>query len=1386
MKFNQFNKIRKKVTVFMLLLSLSGIISQPLSALAETKISNQSESSQVEKSNSQKENKDITNPSVQEDKQKEDKIASKGIEGKTEQSIPMVTESSITDDTGASKEKTTSDSSTEQSDQVNRQSLTLVPAKTEDQLNQEVKKIFADNGYELLDDGSIRSMTGTSYRSDLFEVLQKVEIIKAQNQAQARATLGSAFFVIPKGSGVVYVDSNYGDAAFHWSQSNGNVETGYYAKKDGNGNMLWCVEPGAPLSWGSNTGFTTSEVSDAKYVKASLIVYWGWEKQKSVVNAFYTEKLVQEITTGVKPTSISDLSGQGRISLAGYESFKKEVMKKVNAFYTKPSFDGKTYTIKLGETLTLTDSNNSLSYYKVLNNNANVSISQSGNTLKVTPTSSSNINGFVRFKYEIDPSFKRAKILYQAPWLQNVIFAGIGDPAYSDINIKVLKNGNVKIKKVDADTGKAISGAKFKLSYGGKQVEVVTNANGEADLKDVPHGTKVTIQEIQAANSYVLNKTPQTVTIEANKTVTATFKNKKQVGRLDLIKEDKETGNKAQGSAKLEGAVYGLFETNGQKVKEVSLKKSGDKVTGSFENMQILHDYYVQEIKAPEGYTLDPTKYPVNIAYAGQDKEVAVQSMTLKDQVIKGGIEIVKIGNKPLVNKIMDKVTGKSDNVKPKLEGAEFTITSKTTGKPVKVITTDKDGKASTGKTLPYDSYVMEETKTPEGYLSIDPIEFTISEEDQKFFWVLEDKIIEARLHLVKVDAETGKNIPLRDTTFKIWDRWANAGKGDYVSMRVPNSLEVSDEFKTNDKGELVTSDSLPFGKDRYEIRELRSPEGYLLATEPVVFSVNEADAGGVITILFKNMPQKGQVKIHKTGEKGISTVEKEGKYGKYVDIHYDQMDLAGVKFKVRAAEDITTPDGTVRLAKDEYVQKDGKDLELVTNDLGETLSDPNLYIGKYEAIETEAPSGYVMQEKPIPFEIKYKGQLVELYSADVEVENPLQKINVYGYKKQEVVTGWEDGKPMIELENAKNGQVFGLYVGEEGLQIGYDILPEGNALAYAKVEDGKISFEGLTLPNVPSNYYLQEVNAGKDHVLDETKYTFQYVPSSNEKEHNIHVFADGYAENKEILTKMSRKEIENKLAYTDVELIKTDNLGNKPLEGVEFQLIRVDGKKETVIDTYKTDKDGKIAVKKLPTGSYKFKEIKPLNWYYPNTDDLSFEVTPETNGQLITLKAVNKRQPMKITTLLATVDGKKEADPTVDNTLRDKVEIKGAEVGHTYYIETPYVDPATKKVITTVESTYTAKSENETIHVDIPIAKNTMKDGQKGVATHYIYYDKEKTKEVGKEDDLKNKDQTVTFKTPKFLPKTNELSNVLISMIGLVLFVCASVVVFVRRKSHK
>ncbi|MGS6445965.1 SpaA isopeptide-forming pilin-related protein [Enterococcus hirae] len=1178
MKFGGFNKVKKKMVSFLLLLSLSGVVNQPLSIFAETEILNQVQSGEVVKEPRKK---------VQ-----ETSSSNQEVNQSTEEQKDDVTE-------------------TNQNTETNK---TVAEENVQNELpkviTKEVPKGMEQYFFGLKD---IQSANSFSKQEEMARNSQEW-----QSMLQKDRLLRSGMLLSENGRQYVNMTRITPSGTYYTHD--------YIVRWRLNGEDVFCLQEGALTQAGiSYNQQSLDSVISNTVIKSKLsrLGYFGYYSNPTMNNYVLTQTMAWDTIGG-------SFVNYGNIGQSAYEKFKSATNTKISNFERKPSFDGKTYTVKSGEEIEIKDTSGAFSSWSdsIIANTCNIQVRKSGNSLFVRATNESK-NGYIDLSYL--PSGTRGigtPFAYVNPNAQTLSRLFLRDPNKSTVNIKVLKNGNAKIKKVDTDTGKAISGAKFKLSYGGKQVEVVTNANGEADLKDVLHGTKVTIQEIQAANGYVINKTPQTVTIEANQTVTATFKNKKQIGRLDLIKEDKETGNQPQGSARLEGAVYGLFETNGQKVKEVTLKKSGDKVTGSFENMQIMHDYYVQEIKAPTGYNLDPTKYSVNIAYAGQDKTVAVKTMTLKDQVIKGGVEIVKIGDKPLVKKVMDKVTGKSDNVKPKLEGAEFTITSKTTGKPVKVITTDKDGKASTGKTLPYDSYIMEETKTPEGYLTIDPIEFTISEEDQKFFWVLEDKIIEARLHLVKVDAETGKTIPLRDTTFKIWDRWANDGKGDYVSMRVPNSLEVSDEFKTNDKGEIVTSDSLPFGHERYEIREVRAPEGYLLATDPIVFSVTEADAGSVIEIKFENMPQKGQVKIHKTGEKGISTVEKDSPYGKYVEVQYQQVDLAGVKFHIRAREDIVTPDGTVHMKKGAYLQKDGKNVELLTDDLGEAMTDPDLYLGKYEAIEIEAPSGFVMLEEPIPFEIKYQGQLVELASIDVKVENPLQKINVYGYKKQEVVTGWKDKKPIIELENAKNGQVFGLYVGKEGLQIGFDVLPEGSALAYAKVENGKLSFEGLSLPNVENNFYLQEVNAGDVHVLDEKKYPFQYTPSTNEKEHTIQVFADGFVEGKGTQDGTG-KAFENKLAYANVDLLKVDADSGNPLPGVVFNLVRIDGKKQTVIGSYETNKDGKISVSHLPTGKYAFEETKALKGYALTKEKLSFEVTPKTNGQTISLKATNRLKPV-------------------------------------------------------------------------------------------------------------------------------------------------------------
>ncbi|MFD1902560.1 LPXTG cell wall anchor domain-containing protein [Enterococcus termitis] len=155
----------------------------------------------------------------------------------------------------------------------------------------------------------------------------------------------------------------------------------------------------------------------------------------------------------------------------------------------------------------------------------------------------------------------------------------------------------------------------------------------------------------------------------------------------------------------------------------------------------------------------------------------------------------------------------------------------------------------------------------------------------------------------------------------------------------------------------------------------------------------------------------------------------------------------------------------------------------------------------------------------------------------------------------------------------------------------------------------------------------------------------------------------------------------------------------------------------------------------------------------------------------------------MKIETLFATVDGGKVIDPTVDNKLADKVKASNVPTNKELTILTQYIDSVTGTVISKEEHQrkFDSKEEEFTVFLDLP--KNTLKDGQELVATHIIYEDKEKTKEVVRHYDLTNKDQTVTAKTPKTpttpaqstptkgsFPSTGEMIQSTFAMIGLMI----------------
>ncbi len=408
-------------------------------------------------------------------------------------------------------------------------------------------------------------------------------------------------------------------------------------------------------------------------------------------------------------------------------------------------------------------------------------------------------------------------------------------------------------------------------------------------------------------------------------------------GNVKIFKEDTETGNKAQGKATIEGAKYGLYKEDGTKVAEVTLKNVNGKVQAEVKDLAPIK-YYFQEIQAPKGYTLSTDKLFVSVP-AG---ETAV--ITAKDRVIKGNINGYKVGNKELV------ATTNSD-IKPKLAGVELQAKSKTTGKVVKT-TTDKNGDFEF-KGLAYDDYEISETKGMEGYKLIQPFTVTIEKDGQTINYVLEDKIIEQKLKVVKVDQETGKTIALAGTQFKIWDKLANNGKGGYVSMALPNDTELSDVFTTNDKGYFVTTDTLRYGKDRYELREIKAPEKYVLNPTPYVFSVT-SDTDTIQVINFANRLAKANVEVFKYD----------------TTTNFDKKTaIAGVEFDLYKKDET----GKATFVGTFKTDVDGK---IKVNDL---------LVGDYWFKEVNPLAGYQALDKDVPFTVTVEkdGTVIAL-----EVEN--------------------------------------------------------------------------------------------------------------------------------------------------------------------------------------------------------------------------------------------------------------------------------------------------------------------------------------------------------------------------------------------------------------
>ncbi|MGC7946199.1 SpaA isopeptide-forming pilin-related protein [Bacillus sp. II_CA] len=264
--------------------------------------------------------------------------------------------------------------------------------------------------------------------------------------------------------------------------------------------------------------------------------------------------------------------------------------------------------------------------------------------------------------------------------------------------------GQFEIVKVDAeDKAKVLSDAEFEVYKDGKKVETLrTDKTGKVISQKLEPGT-YTLKETKAPQGYKLLKEEIEVVVEANKVVQVQVENAKELGSLQVIKKDAESGKV------LEGAEFRLKNENGQVVGEAKTTNKNGVVT--FENL-VPGKYTLEETKAPEGYKALEVTIEVNVV-ANEVVKQEVLNEKVKEE-ITGQLEITKVD---------------ANDTNKTLAGAVFEIWKD--GTKIDILTSDANGKA-TSKELDPGDYILKEVQAPEGYeLSDKEIEFTIS--NQKF-----------------------------------------------------------------------------------------------------------------------------------------------------------------------------------------------------------------------------------------------------------------------------------------------------------------------------------------------------------------------------------------------------------------------------------------------------------------------------------------------------------------------------------------------------------------------------------------------------------------------------------------------------------------------------
>ncbi|HAP4636359.1 TPA: LPXTG cell wall anchor domain-containing protein [Enterococcus faecalis] len=453
------------------------------------------------------------------------------------------------------------------------------------------------------------------------------------------------------------------------------------------------------------------------------------------------------------------------------------------------------------------------------------------------------------------------------------------------------------------------------------------------------------------------------------------------------------------------------------------------------------------------------------------------------------------------------------------LAKAKFQLINITTNEIIGTFSSDNDGLIIINNLNP-GNYSLTEIEAPEGYiLDNTPISFIVhGTENEKIQLEKSNTATTGSVELIKTDEKTKERL-----------------QGAVFEIRNSSGEIVRSALQTNLEGKIVV-DGLKAGE--YSFIETKAPTGYVLDNTPIKFMIKK-DQTEAVQVSMSNKLTPGGVVLSKSDAKTGET-------------------LQGAVFELQ--------------------DKNGKVLQSgLKTDASGKLAVEELEPGDYQFIETQAPTGYDLDQTPVKFAIE-KGQTE---AVQVSMTNKLTPGGVV-LSKTDAKTGEVLQGAVFELKD-KNGKVL-----QSGLKT--DI-------------SGKLAVEGLE----PGDYQFVETQAPTGYDLDQTPVKFAIEKGQ---------------------TEAVQVSMTNKPTVGSVVLNKIDSETGDKLAGAVFELRDSNG--NIILEDLKTDNNGKLAINDLKPGTYELVETKAPDGYILDGTPVEFTIKSNTSIQ----KKVTKTNKGKITSV--------------------------------------------------------------------------------------------------------------------------------------------------------